>query len=260
MDSSELAYKVSEKQYRRFPEQSKQMLESITQFIEPNLGETIVDVGTGGGFLAFGLAEKVGKEGKVIGLDISKTAIQQARQRLAKNSQYRMLEFRVCDVYAIRLEDNFADVVCCKSLIVGLESRQKAIREMARVAKHGGRVVVAEPAELVGLPSQIKKAFYKAASGRNPFLNESKLRDLFQKTGLKDIETKRTEPPIVTDVARFEWTTKNLFGEHGLWELAVEEGVDEAKVVHAHKKLVRQIKTTGLKFGTGVVFCKGVKA
>jgi SAM-dependent methyltransferase len=260
MNSSELAYKVSEKQYRRFPEQSKQLLESIVHFIGPNLGETIVDVGTGAGFVAFGLAEKVGKEGRVIGFDISKSAIQQARRKLARKSQFQMLEFRVSDAYAIPLEDDFADIVCCKSLIVGLDSRQKAIGEMTRITKHEGRVVVAEPAELVGLPSQIKKAFYKAASGRNPFLNENKLRNLFQKAGLKDIETKRTEPPIVTDVARFEWVTKNLFGEHGLWELAVEEGVDEAKVIHAHKKLVGKIKTTGLKFGTGVVFCKGVKS
>ena len=260
MNPSELAYKVSEKQYRRFPEQSKQFLETITQFIGPNLGETIVDVGTGAGFLAFGLADKVGKEGRVIGLDISKSAIRQARQRLAKENQCQALEFGVSDVYAIPLEDDFADVVCCKSLIVGLDSRQKAIGEMTRITKHEGRVVVVEPAELVGLPSQIKKAFYKAASGRNPFLNENKLRNLFQKAGLKNIETKRTEPPIVTDIARFEWVTKNLFGEHGLWELAVEEGMDEAKVIHAHEKLVRQIKTKGLKFGTGAIFCKGVKA
>jgi ubiquinone/menaquinone biosynthesis C-methylase UbiE len=259
MNSSELAYKIPEKMYRKFPEQSNQLLESITQFIGPNPGETIVDVGTGAGFLAFELAERVGKEGRVIGLDVSKSAIQQARQRLAKESQFQMLEFRVSDVYAIPLEDDFADVVCCKSLIVGLDSRQKAIREMTRVAKHGGRVIVAEPAELVGLPSQIKRAFYKTASGRDPFLNEHKLRNLFQRAGLKGIETKRREPPIVTDVARFEWVTKNLFGEHGLWKLAVEEGVDEAKVIRAHKKLVRQIKTTGLRFGTGAVFCKGVK-
>jgi ubiquinone/menaquinone biosynthesis C-methylase UbiE len=260
MNSSELAYKVSEKQYRRFPEQSKQFLESITQFIGPNPGETIVDVGTGAGFLAFGLAEKVGREGRVIGLDISKTAIQQARQRLTKTSQYQMLEFGVSDVHVIPLEDDFADVACCKSLIVGLDHRQKAIREMARVAKQGGRVAVAEPAELVGLPSQIKKAFYKAALGRDPFLNEHKLRNLFQRAGLRGIETKRREPPIVTDVAIFEWVTKNLFGNHGLWNLAVEEGMDEAKVILVRKELVKQIKTTGLKFGTGVVFCKGVKA
>jgi ubiquinone/menaquinone biosynthesis C-methylase UbiE len=259
MNASELAYKVPEKMYRKFPEQSRQFLESIVRFIGPNLGETIVDVGTGAGFLAFGLAEKVGKKGRVIGLDISKSAIRQARKRLAKQSQYQMLEFRVSDVYAIPFEDNFADVVCCKSLIVGLDSRQKAIREMARVAKHWGRVVAAEPAELVGLPSQIKKAFYKTASGKGPFFDEHKLKNLFQRAGLKSIETKRREPPIVTDVATFEWTTKNLFGEHGLWELAVEEGVDEDKVIHAHKKLIRQIETTGLKFGTGVVFCKGVK-
>jgi len=69
-----------------------------------------------------------------------------------------MLEFRVSDVYAVPLEDNFADVVCCKSLIAGLDYQQNAIREMARVAKHSGRVAVAEPGKLVGLPSQILRA------------------------------------------------------------------------------------------------------
>jgi ubiquinone/menaquinone biosynthesis C-methylase UbiE len=253
MHSAESAYKIPEKMYGKFRKRSKQLLESVVQFVEPNVGETIVDVGTGAGFLAFGLAEKVGGTGRVIGFDISKSAIRQARQRLAKKSQYQMLEFRVGDVYTIPLEDNFADVVCCKSLIAGLDHRQKAIREMARVTKQGGRVIVAEMGELVGLPSEIKKALDL------PHFNERNLRDLFQKAGLKNIETKRRGPPIVTDVSTFEWVTKNLFGDNGLWKLAVEEGVDEDKVLHAHKELVRQIKTVGLKFGTGIVFCKGVK-
>jgi len=258
MSSLEFAYKIPEKMYERFQEQAKALLESIVQFVRPNSGETIVDVGTGAGFLAFGLAKEVGKKGRVIGFDVSKSAIREARQKHAKESRHQKIEFGVSDVYAIPLEDNFADVVCCKSLVAGLDYRQKAVREMARVAKHGGRVVVVEPAELVGLPSQIKKAFYKSASATP--LNEKSLRNFFQRAGLKRIAIKRREPPIVTDLATFEWTTKNLFGEHGLWELAVEEGMDEAKVIHAHKKLVRQIKTKGLKFGTGAVFCKGVKA
>jgi len=86
------------------------------------------------------------------------------------------------------------------------------------------------------------------------------LRNLFEKAGLESIETKKREPPIVKDVAMFEWATKNLFGERSLWELAVEEGVDEDKVIHTHEQLVRKIETSGLRFGTGVVFCKGVKS
>jgi predicted methyltransferase len=68
--------------YRKFPEESKKLLETIVQFIEPKTGETIVDVGTGAGFLALVLAEKVGKNGKVIGVDTSKQAIQQARRKV----------------------------------------------------------------------------------------------------------------------------------------------------------------------------------
>jgi SAM-dependent methyltransferase len=257
MRSVEFDYQIPEIMYGKFPEQSRQLLQRIVQFIEPKTGETIVDVGTGAGFLAYGLAEKIGKEGKVIGFDISKSAIEQARQRLAKKSHYRMLEFRVSDVYAIPLEDNFADVVCCKSLIAGLDHRQKAIREMTRVAKPDGRVIAVEPGDLVGLPSQIKRAFYKTASSTP--LNECNLRNLFQRAGLRSVEIETREPPITTDVATFEWTAKNLFGEHGLWNLAVEGGVDEDKVRLFHRELVRQIKAVGLRFGTRIIFCKGVK-
>jgi ubiquinone/menaquinone biosynthesis C-methylase UbiE len=257
MRSSEFAYKIPEKMYRKFREQSRQLLESIVQFIEPEIGETIVDVGTGAGFLALGLAEKVGENGKVIGLDISRSAIQRARRMAAKKNQSQILEFKVGDVYAIPLEDDFADAVCCKSLICPLSRRQKAINEMARIVKHGGKVIAAEPGELVGLPSQIKKAFYKAA--HTVPLNEYSLRNLFQRAGLRSIEIAIREPPIVTDAAVFEWATKNLFGDRPLWELARQGGADEDKVRLVHKELVSQIKTIGLKFGTGAIFCKGVK-
>jgi len=257
MPSTESAYRIPEKMYRKFPEQSKQLLGSIVQFIEPMKGETIVDVGTGAGFLAFELAEKVGKGGKVIGLDISRSAILQARRKIAGKNQHPTLEFRVGDIYSLPLEGDFADVVCCKSLITSLDHRQKAIREMTRVAKHGGRVTVAEPGELVGLPNLIKKTFYEAIQGCP--LNRRNLRDLFQRAGLLNVEIVISEPPVVTDASVFEWTTANLFGERSLWELAVEGGAERDQVRVVHEEMVRQIKTVGLKFGTGAIFCRGTK-
>lgn len=258
MSSTESAYRIPEKMYRKFPEQSRQLLSSIAQFIEPKTGETIVDVGTGAGFLAAELAEKVGKSGKVIGLDISRSAIRQAKRIITRKDQLRVLEFRVGNVYSLPLEDDFADVVCCKSLIAAIDNRQIAVREMARVAKHGGRVVAAEPGELTGLPSRIKRAYYEAIR-RRP-LNEHNLRDSFQKAGLSSIETATTEPPSLTDTSMFEWITENLFGERSLWKLAVEGGAEEDQVRLVHEKMVTQIRTVGLKFGTGAIFCKGTKS
>jgi len=249
MSSTESAYRIPEKMYRKFPEQSKQLLDSIVQFIEPETGEIIVDVGTGAGFLAAELSEKVGKSGKVIGLDISRAAIQQARRKVAAKNQHKVLEFGVADVYSLPIEDDYADVVCCKSLIASLDHRQKAVREMTRVAKHGGRVIAAEPGELIGLPCKIQRAFYKAIESCP--LNKHKVRGLFQKAGLGSIEVAIREPPVVTDISMLEWTTKNLFGRLSLWELVVEGGADEGEVRLAHEKMVRQIGTDGLKFGTG---------
>jgi ubiquinone/menaquinone biosynthesis C-methylase UbiE len=256
MSSTDSEYRIPEKMYRKFPEESKKLLESIVRFVEPKKGETIVDVGTGAGFLALELAEKVGKSGKVIGLDISRSAIQQARQKVTARNQHQ-LEFKIGDVHSIPLEDDFADVACCKSLIASIDHRQKAVREMARVAKHGGRIVVAEPGELAGLPTRIERAYYMATQGQP--LNERVVRDLFQKAGLRSIEVVIREPPLITDVSMFEWATENLFGDRPLWELIVEGRVEKNQVHLVHKEMIRQIQTVGLKFGTGAIFCKGTK-
>jgi ubiquinone/menaquinone biosynthesis C-methylase UbiE len=256
MSSTESGYKIPEKMYRKFPEESKKLLETIVQFIEPKTGETIVDVGTGAGFLALELAEKVGKNGKVIGLDISEQAIREARRVTARN-QHQQPQFKIGDVHNLPFEDDFADAVCCKSLLCSIDHRQKAVREMARVAKHGGRIVAVEPGELVGLPTGIKRAYYVAVQGRS--LTERGLRDLFQTAGLSSVEVLVKEPSEVTDVSMFEWTTENLFGERPLWELALKGGIKEDQVRLVHEKLTEQIKTAGLKFGTPAIFCKGTK-
>jgi ubiquinone/menaquinone biosynthesis C-methylase UbiE len=256
--SSEYAYRLPEKMYRRRPERSRQRLDAIVQFIGPKAGQTIVDVGTGAGFLAMGLAERVGKNGKVIGIDNSKSAIRQARRKAARKNQHQTLEFKLGDVYSIPSKDDFADVVCCKSLVASLDHRLEAMSEMVRVAKHGGSVVVAEPGELRGIPVQIRRAYYAAIHSQDYF-NERDIRALFHEAGLRKLEVMIKEPSVVTDVSAFEWTTKNLFGEESLWELAKEGGADEGQVRLAHDEAVKQIKLKGLKFGTGVVLCKGVR-
>jgi SAM-dependent methyltransferase len=257
MSSTESGYRIPEKMYRKFPEESNKLLETIVQFIEPRTGETIVDVGTGAGFLALELAEKVGKNGKVIGLDISKQAIRQARRKVTARNQHQLPQFKIGDVHNLPFEDDFADAVCCKSLLCSIDHRQKAVREMARVAKHGGRIVVVEPGELVGLPAGIKRAYYVVVQGR-PF-TERGLRYLFRTAGLNSIDVVVKEPPEVTDVSMFEWTTENLFGERPLWELVLKGGMKEDQVRLVHEKLTKQIKTVGLKFGTPAIFCKGTK-
>jgi SAM-dependent methyltransferase len=257
MSSTESEYKIPEKTYVKFPEESKKMLETIVQFIEPRKGETIVDVGTGAGFLALELAEKVGKNGKVIALDISKQAIQQARLKVTAKNQHQPPQFKIGDVHNLPFKDDFADAVCCKSLLCPIDHRQKAVREMARVTKHAGRIVVVEPGELVGLPTGIKRAYYVAVQGRP--LTERGLRDLFQTAGLSSVDVVVKEPTEVTDVSTFEWTTENSFGERPLWELLLKGGMREDQVRLVHEKLTEQIKTVGLKFGTPAIFCKGTK-
>ncbi len=75
-----------------------------------------------------------------------------------------------------------------------------------------------------------------------------------------NVEVMVREPPTVTDVSMFEWTTKNLFGERSLWKLVVDGGAERNEVRLVHDKMVRQIKAVGLRFGTGAILCRGTKS
>lgn len=105
--------------------------------LEP--GQRALDLGCGIGGAKFPLADLTGPTGLAAGVDISKAMIEVATSRLAGRSG---VEFRVGEASAIPYPDGFFDAARCERVFLYLPDRLAAIREMKRVVKPGGRIVL----------------------------------------------------------------------------------------------------------------------
>ena len=115
--------------------------ERTLEVISPQSGERIVDVGCGPGLLVHGLAEAVGNEGHVIGVDASSSMIALAENRCSAWSNVTFVE---CDATDLAVDDASADAVACTQLLLYVYDVERAITEFSRILKPGGRVIIME--------------------------------------------------------------------------------------------------------------------
>jgi len=115
--------------------------ERTLALIGPQNGEQIVDVGCGPGLLAHGLAEAVGNEGQVLGVDSSSSMIALAEKRCAELPNVSFVE---CDATELTVDDASADVVACTQVLLYVDDVKKALAEFSRILKPGGRVIIME--------------------------------------------------------------------------------------------------------------------
>lgn len=118
-------------------------------------GAQVLDVATGTGDIALRFADAVGPQGRVIGADFSAKMIQQAKQR--PNNQKPNLSFEVGDAMNLRFPDGTFDISSISFGIRNVDDPVVALREMRRVLKPGGRIVVME----FGQPRGLFGALYR---------------------------------------------------------------------------------------------------
>lgn len=118
------------------PKSYKDMLEGVRQVVPK--GANVLDCAAGTGELSIAAAEKAGR---VFCTDMSLPMLERARKKSAKKG-IKNISFGERDIFSLPDEDNTYDISIAGNVLHLLEEPEKAVRELCRVTKHGGRIIV----------------------------------------------------------------------------------------------------------------------
>jgi ubiquinone/menaquinone biosynthesis C-methylase UbiE len=130
--------------YRRFLATKPWIKLMHSTFLGLKPGMKIVDVGCGTGDFTRYLASLIPGKCKIIGVDLRAANIRTAEKQTKKEGMAGRISFRKGDAYRIPVEDGWADLACCRTLLMHLTEPLKAVQEMTRVVRKGGAVAAFE--------------------------------------------------------------------------------------------------------------------
>ena len=205
-NASKLAFRVSYLRrsrdiYRRYLESKPWLNQLYAGFFDIKPGQKIVDVGCGPGDFTRQLASLSDRKATILGIDSNEKSIQAAITDTKKAGLSRTVSYKLGDVYKIPLEDSYADLTCCRTLLMHLTDPLKAVKELARITKLGGIVVAVEGGRMSAFYdpddekfSKLSRRAYNAwidgirkLEGKTFGIGE-KLPGIFRKAGLSGIK------------------------------------------------------------------------
>ena len=154
-------------------------------------GETVLDIGSGGGIDVFLAARRVGPTGTVIGVDMTPAMLQRAR-RAAENGGYTNVEFRHGYAEKLPVLDASVDVVISNCVINLTEDKGKVFQEVFRVLKEDGRMEVNDVVFGGAVPSALRASLSGWAGCISGALPEQEYLDLVRQAGFREVQARQS--------------------------------------------------------------------
>jgi len=186
-------------------------------------GETVVDLGSGAGFDALLSAERLGPEGRFIGVDMTPEMLERARTNSVKAGFARTVEFREGLIENLPVASDSVDVVISNCVINLSPAKGQVFREAYRVLKPGGRLAVSDIVLSKPLPPDIAKVAESWIACVGGALVEDEYFGHMRAAGFENIEhTRKPAAPMLTSSLQDPmWKAAvELVGEERIFELA----------------------------------------
>jgi SAM-dependent methyltransferase len=150
-------------------------------------GETVVDLGAGGGFDCFLAAKQVGETGKVIGVDMTPDMVTKARMN-AEKVDVQNVEFRLGEIENLPVADNSVDIIMSNCVINLSPDKLSVYRDALRILKPGGRLAIADIVATAPLPEKVQKnlALVAACVGGAATIDDTM--EMLTEAGFQDIK------------------------------------------------------------------------
>ena len=155
-------------------------------------GETVVDLGSGGGFDCFLAAKQVGETGQVIGVDMTPEMITKARKNAEKMGT-KNVEFRLGEIEHLPVADNSTDLIMSNCVINLSPDKLQVYREAYRILKPGGRLSISDVLATANLPDEVQKNLalvFACVGGAATFEDTEKI---LKEVGFQNIEIKAND-------------------------------------------------------------------
>lgn len=149
-------------------------------------GETVLDLGAGGGFDCFLAARQVGEEGKVIGVDMTADMVSKARAN-AQKAGTSNVEFRLGEIEHLPVSDSSVDVILSNCVINLSPDKAQVFRDAYRVLKPGGRLAISDIVQTAPLPSELADAAEAFTGCMAGAAQVDEVKAMLNEAGFKDV-------------------------------------------------------------------------